>query len=114
MHASADVPPAQCVFAPAYGKLSFLLTAKAKHVDVAPFCPAVFRVSFFILIYPVIARAYIACYVESHIRHVYTPVSLCEIIGTARVCALVCMRAHDGVRVQAELYRASQIRPAET
>jgi len=53
--------------------------------------------------------------VESHIRHVYTPVSLCEIIETrVRVRVCVCARAHNDVRVQAELYRANQIQPIET
>lgn len=52
------------------------ISAKAGHVDEF-FYLAVCRVFFFILIYPVIVRAYIACYVESHIRRCLHALYLC-------------------------------------
>lgn len=95
-------------------KLFFLLhSANAEHVD--EFFISLFSKYFsFILIYPIIVRAYIAYYVGSHIRRVYTPVSLCEIIrivrARARQCA--CERGYVCVR-KPELYRTNQIQSTE-
>lgn len=80
-------------------KLLFLLhSAKAEHVDEF-FLSCYFPSIFLILIYPVIVRAYIAYYVESHIRRVYTPVSLCEIIRIVRARARQCACAREYVCV---------------
>lgn len=68
-------------------------------------------------------RAYVPCYVESHIRRVYTPVSLCEIIGIAFVPSRHCVRACARVPVcvserarahcKPSAYSANQIQSSE-